>query len=892
MTSKHIGHGLLGLTAEATFVRLSTEPNRLRHLERATLFKSKALKELLIAAGSRLRLKLNRETLIRTDSNFLVANMQMQSLSRHTLPGLFFGVAFSFLLAGFLSAKATAQDQKRELPAIGDIISFGHNNDNNKRLGMVSKVDARSGEIWVEFFVKLTRNLESQRDYRLHSRRKWEMVLALKRENGEPVAAGSLSSHTKEMAKILRYRDEYFERHKRHDLLAKSNPEPAVGDILLVKEALGLELGIVSSNEKSKLRVQFIEDGELDPRPDSVSSYDKWWFVDRPTPTIEFRVWKSAKKTFEMEGKWVGVEGTDIVLEKSDGDTINVPLKKLSKADNVYVARNLDKLKRLDDPKSAGKHLGPYKKLFLARRMELLKSKNKGQVAAKDIANTSKISFNDNRLDLADRSLAPRELEMSPFNVSTSIQVPADSDLASQIAVAAETGLVGFSVHSRKKNVSALGVVNTKTGNAYTQPTEGKVSVISISPDGKRLLVYGKPSVDSGQLEVWSFENNELKQESTVPSEEILFGHLFDSDHGVVAGENEIFFFDIKERIKPSRIVTSERDFAKVELSNDQKSLLCFPASGPCKMHVLDIAKKSCLGSVEFGELKSIRRRQSEGFQVDLDGKTIWVQTSKKTFAEFDLQTGKQIRVVDAKTAVSSFTLKSDFPVLGPNLFQAWDRFSNRIYDAKNDVFLGSISDGIGPRISGMRLKRLSRSSRVFLTLERAKSGQRTKGSDFGRLETRELVAKRQSIDVEKINAAAAKFTPEYLIEFTKGVEVELALDLGDAGAETQLTAKLKSHFAAHGIKVVPESDFRLKVTYVAKARGYDPRGLRKKNIKELGAFLHHDGQQIWGTAQRELLESSPDRFNALTARSALNFNYPADIRTIKRRNVISAVWK
>jgi len=87
------------------------------------------------------------------------------------------------------------------------------------------------------------------------------------------------------------------------------------------------------------------------------------------------------------------------------------------------------------------------------------------------------------------------------------------------------------------------------------------------------------------------------------------------------------------------------------------------------------------------------------------------------------------------------------------------------------------------------------------------------------------------------------------------------------------LTAKLKSHFAAHGIKVVPESDFRLKVTYVAKARAYDPRGLRKKNIKELGAFLHHDGQQIWSNAKRELLESSPDRFNALTARSALNFN-------------------
>ena len=30
-------YGLLGLTAEATFVRLLTEPNRLRHLERATL---------------------------------------------------------------------------------------------------------------------------------------------------------------------------------------------------------------------------------------------------------------------------------------------------------------------------------------------------------------------------------------------------------------------------------------------------------------------------------------------------------------------------------------------------------------------------------------------------------------------------------------------------------------------------------------------------------------------------------------------------------------------------------------------------------------------------------------------------------------------------------------
>ena len=98
----------------------------------------------------------------------------------------------------------------------------------------------------------------------------------------------------------------------------------------------------------------------------------------------------------------------------------------------------------------------------------------------------------------------------------------------------------------------------------------------------------------------YSFENDELKQESTVPSEEIFFGHLFDNDHGVVAGENEVFFFDIKGRIKPSRIVTSERDLAKVELSNDQKSLLCFPANGPCKMHVLDVAKKSCLGRKDF----------------------------------------------------------------------------------------------------------------------------------------------------------------------------------------------------------------------------------------------------------------------------------------------------
>ena len=702
-------------------------------------------------------------------------------------------------------------------------------------------------------------------------------------------------------------RDETNERELRHRLLSKESSDPEVGDILLYRDSgfnKKLTHGIVSSLDLNFVYLKIIEDGKIKNEIHNFLLAGNWWFVDRSNVTLappSRRNWKSPDGSFGVKGKLVEVDGSDVVLEKLDGTTVSIPLLKLRKTDRQYVEVNQDLLSLFKHRKSKHDHLGPNADLLLNHRAELLKLECVDSVAGKvgeakeiaktkelarskaiasvtDTTKTKRIVLNNRPLDLTRLNLKPWQRNAKPFSVKATIQVPRDTRMAEDFAFAEKVGLIAFSLNADDYEESILGVMDTKTGKLHTEKMPANGTVFSISADGRRILVLGRIGWSDYQLEVWSFQNNKLLPESEMPCEQFSEGHLLDNERGYVVGrDGSLLFFDIGDRIEPTHAVASANRFEKVVLSNDKESLLCFGDDGR-KMHVIDTNSKTCIGGVAF-EVDSTLQFDANNVHVRFDGKSAVLQARwTDEFLVFDLESGKQIDVFTHKTPYDSrLSMKNGFPMLGGNLFHADNQ---AIFDVKLDVAVGNISG----RLGGDNIKRLSRSSRIY--------------SYFGRNRAREdeIHFRSESIDLAKINAAAAAITPLDIIEFGEGAELELSLRLSDEKVKEELKSKLETLLGENGIKIVPKSDFKLTVTYSESRQGLNNflrrNSARRKTIKQAGSYLRYKGEHIWGVSRRETLAASPEKFNEMSARSILDFNYPIHIRKVTKSKMIADEWK
>ena len=78
-----------------------------------------------------------------------------------------------------------------------------------------------------------------------------------------------------------------------------------------------------------------------------------WFFL--LASLVSARTWTSSSGTYRVEADFIELKGGKVVLKKKDGQTISVPLGKLSKADRAFVAKQTAK-------KPAGKVKRPSKK--------------------------------------------------------------------------------------------------------------------------------------------------------------------------------------------------------------------------------------------------------------------------------------------------------------------------------------------------------------------------------------------------------------------------------------------------------------------------------------------------------------------------------------------------
>ena len=876
----------------------------------------------------------------------------------------FFCLVIALVVTSSVSNNAVAQLQKA--PSPGDIVKYEDIHDGLtyglvielsrasmvlEKIGRRGKLDKRTvpfTTVW-EFVDKVNKKAEKKLRKWKSQDGKFEIEASfvaieddkvrLKKANGKTIAVplSKLSKRDQETAEakargegvdnpfaveeaddlpegvriLVERRNELMVDQKRHNFLAKRNPNLMVGDIIKYEQfPEGVAFGIVIGLNAFNGTVETVgRSGDL--KSERMTGHARWWFYDRTVAPLKLRTWSSANKKFKIKARLVGMEsGNKVVLEKEDGKSLTVPLSKLRESDATYAARYRSRFSGKQDEALAAQReeYGEDLQILLARRLDLIDQFVANNVAARDVAKMKSISLNTRAINVSSEQLKPVSLNDNPFSLAFSVPAGLHPQV-DRVCYSPQSGHVALIVYSPFSGDPTLVVTNIESDTVITNENSEQIGdegeVLSMSPSGRRILVYSENSMRNQQLELWSHEDETLKQVSVVPYDSFWSprAHLFSDDSGfVINDKGDLVFFDLEDRIKPTHIVHGGRlhGRSRVQVTDDGKHVFYF-GPGSASLHVIDVESKKCVGGLALGKNAS----QSSA-NVNADGKTA-TRVERERLTVYDLATGKPVAQHDLPMSVGvSSTFTDRFPLLGPTLVET---LHGTIYDLELEVEIGSIARG-----GAHGTQNFSNSTRIKGEVDFTRSSARggfggmMVGARGGRHFQRDRESKKpalvnvdyERLDVEEIEAFAKTLSVDDIIEFGPGDSLQLDFDIGDSSVERQLEDLIDEVMEEGDIRVVRKSDFVLTFKYSegrSQTERYNIVGgakPRTRNVtltpKTCSAKLSYQGQVIWSRSQSASLKGvwSEDRLNeivktarSLSARKLLDFRYPNELRVL-----------
>jgi WD40 repeat protein len=280
--------------------------------------------------------------------------------------------------------------------------------------------------------------------------------------------------------------------------------------------------------------------------------------ADSPTFLLakdELRAWADTSGKNKIKAKFIKLDDGVVTLEKEDGDEVEIELKKLSPADQKFIAEAVRNAE--DNP-------------FKSKSEDPFKAKPKGKKPA-----SSKADDDDSdgprtvKVDLSSADQISLGAPSDEWHVEvTSAEPRSGSGKQKPVPLPAKTnffeGLKGLAFSRGEKNAAVVGFLTDKPGDASTTRVAlcdlatgkcgtpavaaAKMTPIALHDDGRQIVMrreeFGFGNQD--RLEVWTIKGTKIAKSVTwVP---------YDADQGAA---RDVLW---AEFIDPDRLATSSRD--------------------------------------------------------------------------------------------------------------------------------------------------------------------------------------------------------------------------------------------------------------------------------------------------------------------------------------------
>lgn len=251
--------------------------------------------------------------------------------------------------------------------------------------------------------------------------------------------------------------------------------------------------------------------------------------TSRALAADELRTWSEAKGKYKIKAKFVKLEDEVVTLEKDDGDEIEIELKKLSTADQKFVA---DAVKAADDSPFKAKSSDPFKPKPKGDKKPAKEEKDNDEESGDMKLFKPKMSAGK-QIKLVSPGKWKVDVPSAEPQTSTGekkvIALPGKRDfwekfngLAVGHGEAANTAVASYSLEQRagvldnKKEITTrLVVCDLETGKAGPPiVTPGQYGVLAVYDDGAQVLMrrmefgFGKNDL----LEVWKLKGGTVSK--------------------------------------------------------------------------------------------------------------------------------------------------------------------------------------------------------------------------------------------------------------------------------------------------------------------------------------------------------------------------------------------
>lgn len=271
----------------------------------------------------------------------------------------------------------------------------------------------------------------------------------------------------------------------------------------------------------------------------------------------EVRSWADSSGKNKIKAKFVKLEDDTVTLEKEDGDEVEIELKKLSAADQKYVA---EAVKEAEDSPFKSKGDDPFKSKSKSK-------KPKGSKESKDADDDDAGGPRKVKVDLSASDHVTIGLSGEPWQVEIPagearptagkpkpVSLPSKTNffehlkgLAFSYGAKQKTAVAGFLL-DKDAGVTRITLCDLSTGKSSTPSVAaGKMAPIALHDDGRQVVMrreeFGFGNQD--RLEIWTPKGNKVtKSVSWIP---------YDADQGAARDVMWAAFVDAEQLVTSSR---------------------------------------------------------------------------------------------------------------------------------------------------------------------------------------------------------------------------------------------------------------------------------------------------------------------------------------------------
>ncbi len=233
----------------------------------------------------------------------------------------------------------------------------------------------------------------------------------------------------------------------------------------------------------------------------------------------QMRTWTDSTGRFSIKAKLIGVEDGVVKLQRDDGTEIQIELKKLSKADQQFVAQAGDNpFREAESPFKPSQ--GSMKQESESRSSGKLEIGDEPKTVDVDwsVANSVSLTAPNDTWELA--TPEPAALDFRPRNVSLPPKANFfESMKGLAVNLLAQKAVVGYVMDEpRPDGTTRIVICDLRTGKTTAKATtEGKMAPLAIHDDGQHVLMrrdefgFGKQD----RLEIWAVRGSRITKSLT-----------------------------------------------------------------------------------------------------------------------------------------------------------------------------------------------------------------------------------------------------------------------------------------------------------------------------------------------------------------------------------------